>query len=454
MIRTEHPRLTAAVASLGVGLLLLAITPKVGFLEQADRKWFGIVSGKGGAVVGKGTRENPRRTEEIGVPVEVPPAGVLVLDDDTGEYFEEMPPVPTDLAVVLSRLKAMGVEQFGISYPLEWKDPDTLALDAMRAMMDRMDGMVLGYQLNNGTVGEPVPVPFQLCSISYAEVEGDRSKLPVVNSLPGDLPEFGGKETRAGFTLLGNEDAETERAYLLARWDDRVVFSLPLVSAIVGLEVPLDQVEVEAGNEIRLGPTGPRIPIDFRGRVKLPKEEPEILKASATAMISRSLPEGFGGNEAPVYLVDARLSSGKFEREWGEALPRVDALIRHAPHRVGVKPVPRPNPLVEMVLLVTVALVVGWSLKGKTVAKRLIQAAVGCVAVAALLSMSIGLLSFAPVPLAFQMVPVTALLVVLLTEGGGKIEVVRAKAEPEEERPARQAEPRRKSDSKKKRRKR
>ena len=435
MIRTEYPRLTAAAASLGVGLLLLAITPKVGVLENADRKWFGVLSGKGDAVVGKGTQEDPRQTEEIEVPPVVPPAAVLFLDEDQDEYFEESPPVPTDLAVIFSRLKAEGIEHFGIGYPLGWKDPDTLALDAMRAMMDRLEGTVLGFQLNNGTVGEPVPVPFQLCSIAYADVGGDRSNLPVVNSLQGDLPEFGGEGTRAGFTLLGNEDHETERAYLLARWDDRVVFALPLVMEIGRLGVPLDEVRVEAGSEIRRGDSGPRIPIDFRGRIKLPEDEPEVLRTPATAIVSRTLPEGFGAEKAPVFLVDARVGSSKFEREWGENLPRVDAVIRHAPQRIGVQPVPRPELLIEMVALMLVALLGAWMLNGRDVARRLMKAFLVCVVVAGLLAAMIQVFSLAPMPLAFQMVPVTALLMVLLIEGGGKIEVVRAKPIDEEEDP-------------------
>lgn len=428
VIRTEHHRMAAAVASLSVGLLLLAITPKVGFLEKADRKWFGILSGKGDAVVGKGTLKDPRRTEEIELPQEVAPAGVLFLDDDQGEYFEASPPVPTDLAVVFSRLKADGVENFGIGYPLGWKEPDTLALEAMRAMMDRMSGTVLGFQLNNGTVGEPVPVPFQLCSIAYAEVGGDRSKLPVVNSLPGESPEFGGEETRAGFTILGNEDYENERAYLLARWDDRVVFSLPLAAAIMRLGVPLDQVVVEAGSEIRLGVNGPRIPIDFRGRIKLPEAEPEVTRVPATAVISKTLPEGFGAKDAPVYLVDSRLGASKFEREWGEALPRIDAVIRNAPRRIGAIPVPRPGPVVEMVALVALALIGAWMLQARGVLGRMVQAASLCVAVAVLLTIVIRFYSLAPLPLAFQMVPVVLLMMVVITDSSGKIEVVRAKS--------------------------
>ncbi|MFC7337975.1 hypothetical protein ACFQY0_12355 [Haloferula chungangensis] len=425
--------MAAAVASLGVGLLLLAITPKVGFLEEADRKWFGVLSGKGEAVVGQGTLEDPRRTEEIELPEEVSPAGLLFLDDDHDEYFEATPPVPTDLAVVFSRLKTQGVEHFGVGYPLGWKEPDTLALEAMRAMMDRLEGTVLGFQLNNGTVGEPVPVPFQRCSIAYAEVGGDRSKLPVVNSLQGETPEFGGEKTRAGFTLLGNEDDESERAYLLARWDDRVVFSLPLASAIVRLGVPLDQVKVEAGKQIRLGAEGPRIPIDFRGRIKLPTAEPELLKAAATAVISKTLPDGFGEMDVPVYLVDSRLGASKFEREWGEMLPRIDSVIRSAPRRVGLKEVPRPEPIVEMLALVAVALVGAWLLRAKGVFGRMIQAVFLCGLVAAALAAVIRYYSLAPLPLAFQMVPVAALLMVMMTEGSGKIEVVRAKSVEAEE---------------------
>ncbi len=420
--------MAAAVASLSVGLLLLAITPKIGFLEKADRKWFGILSGKGDAVVGKGSHEDPRRTEEMAKPEDVPAAGLLFLDDDQGKYFEASPPVPTDLAVVFSRLKADGVEHFGIGYPLGWKEPDTLALEAMRAMMDEMDGTVLGFQLNNDTVGEPVPVPFQLCSIAYAEVGGDRSKLPVVNSLPGNSSEFGGEQTRAGFTILGNEDDENERAYLLARWDDRVVFSLPLASAIVRLGVPLDQVAVEAGNEIRLGADGPRIPIDFRGRIKLSEAKPEPMRAPATAVISKTLPEGFGAKGAPVYLVDRRLGASKFEREWGEALPRIDSVVRNAPRRIAAIPVPRPGPIGEMVALVSLALLGAWMLRARGVLGRMLQAASLGVAVALLLTIVIRFFSLAPLPLAFQMVPMVALLMVVMTDSSGKIEVVRAKS--------------------------
>ena len=64
----------------------------------------------------------------------------------------------------------------------------------------------------------------------------------------------------------------------------------------------------------------------------------------------------------------------------------------------------------------------------------MIQALVFCGAVAVLEASVIHFYSLAPLPLAFQMVPVAALLTVILTESSGKIEVVRARedADPEE----------------------
>ncbi|MEM1085454.1 MAG: hypothetical protein AAGI48_15185 [Verrucomicrobiota bacterium] len=450
MIRTDHPRLSAAVVSLGVGLLLLAITPRVGFLEEADRRWFGLLSGKGDAVVGKGSVDDPRRTEELMRPTELAPAGILFLDEDPDEYFEAVPPVPTDVAVVLSRLKELDAESVGFSYPLFWEEPDTLAIEAMRATMDRLPGVVLGFQLINGTSAEPVAAPFQLCSIPYTAVVGDRSRLPVVNSLPGDFPEFGGRQTLAGFTVLASETQEKERAYLLARWDDRVVFALPVASEIARLGVKLDEVVVEPGKELRLGPDGPRIPIDFRGRIDLPDEQPEMQKTPATAMISRDLPEGFGASETPVYLTDERLGVSKFERQWNELLPAIDAVVRGAPRRVGLAEVPRPGPVAEMIALLAVTLAGCWLLSGRDVVRRLVKAGVFCVVVALGLTLVIRLASVAPMPLAFQMVPVTALLMVLLMVDRGGVDVVRAKSsEPETAKPE---PPRRKP--RKKRRKR
>jgi len=152
------------------------------------------------------------------------------------------------------------------------------------------------------------------------------------------------------------------------------------------------------------------------------------MRAPATAVISKTLPEGFGAKGAPVYLVDRRLGASKFEREWGEALPRIDSVVRNAPRRIAAIPVPRPGPIGEMVALVSLALLGAWMLRARGVLGRMLQAASLGVAVALLLTIVIRFFSLAPLPLAFQMVPMVALLMVVMTDSSGKIEVVRAKS--------------------------
>jgi hypothetical protein len=88
--------------------------------------------------------------------------------------------------------------------------------------------------------------------------------------------------------------------------------------------------------------------------------------------------------------------------------------------------------------LVTMTLLGCWLLTGRDVVRRLMKAGIFCVVVAVLLTLAIRVCGLAPLPLAFQMVPVTALVMVLLTVGVEKVEVVRSKpAESPGEEPSR-----------------
>ena len=66
--------------------------------------------------------------------------------------------------------------------------------------------------------------------------------------------------------------------------------------------------------------------------------------------------------------------------------------------------------------------------RARGVLVRMLQAAALCVAVAVLLTIAIRFFSLAPLPLAFQMVPLVLLMMVVMTDSSGKIEVVRAKS--------------------------
>ncbi|BCX47182.1 hypothetical protein HAHE_10900 [Haloferula helveola] len=428
MLRVDHPRLTAAVVSLGAGLLVLATGPALDVVKRADRAVFGFLSGKSGELVGNGSVEDPWGVETLGPPPAIEPPRVFYLDDNPDQYFERMPPPPSDLMVVMARLEAAGLDHVGFGYPLQWESPDTLAIETMRRAMDRFDRAVIGYVVKDSTAPEPVVPPFLRASMPYGEVDGDGTKLPVVNSIRGIAPEFGGKESWAGFTRIETEEGEANRAYLLARWSDRVVFSLPLALEIARLGLsPEEDVRVRMGKDIRLGSDGPRIPIDFRGRVDLPDGPIEREAVPATTVISDEIPEGFLDADAPVFFTDERLLGDKADRQWAERMPRVDAAVRGAPRTVGKSAVSRPSQMAELFGILGLSLI-GASLLGKGgLLKRLGLSVVliGLVAGALAICIRSGV---APMPLAFLTVPVATAFSVLLFDTESRVEVVRAKA--------------------------
>ena len=410
--------MAAAVALLG---------PRVEWLERMDLAALGMLSGEDGRIVGAGTADEPRAVERLVVPDSVSPLRVLHLDEDAGGYFESTPPPPADLMVVLARLHEAGLGSVGFGYPLQWEKPDTLALEAMRGVMDRFDRTVIGYVVKDSTAPVPVPPPFLQASMPYGAVNGDRTKLPVVNGVVGLAPEFGGERSWGGFTRIETEGAEERRAYLLARWSDRVIFSVPLALEIARLGLsPDSDVSVRMGHEIALGEKGPRIPIDFRGRVDLPDAVPDHLAAPVTVVISEEFPEGFLGGEGPVFFTDERLLGDKANRLWAQRLPQLDASVRMAPALTGRTEFPH-WPVAAAVICGLVLAVAGAWRAGAGGLRRRIAVALGfgaavAMLLAAMLRGGIG----APMPLAMLSVPVVLFVAVLILDAVPGLEVVRA----------------------------
>lgn len=420
--------MAAAVALLG---------PRVEWMEEMDRGLLAALSGEEGRIVGEGTADSPRAVERLERPASVPPPRVLFLDEDADGYFEGTPPPPADLMVVLARLHEAGLGSVGFGYPLQWEQPDTLALEAMRQTMDRYDRAVIGYVVKDSTAPVPVPPPFLRASMPYGEVDGDRTKLPVVNGVVGLAPEFGGERSWAGFTRIETEGAEERRAYLLARWSDRVIFSVPLALEIARLGLSPDtDVSVRMGHEIALGPRGPRIPIDFRGRVDLPDAAPGRLATPATVVISEEFPEGFLSGEGPAFFTDERLLGDKANRLWAQRLPQLDAAVRGAPNLTGRTAIPY-WPVAAAVIFGLVLAVAGAWLAGPGRLRRrmMVVLAFGGAVVFLLGAMLRGGIG-APMPLAILSVPAVLFVAVLILDAVPTVEVVRAAGKPAATKPA------------------
>ncbi|QJE97017.1 hypothetical protein [Luteolibacter luteus] len=352
-----------AAVILGVGLFALGGVSSIPPLRKAEREAVKKLAlsfdPAESAFGGEGSQDKPWRRWKA-KPAVVPEAPrFLTVDDDPEGWFSTSPPSPVDFAILFSRLKGAGHTKIGSAYLMAWEQNDPLALVALRKQLDRFDSAVLGLPLARGASAEPVPAPFLRLSLDIGEAEGDVSALPQVNRLAVPNAELGGERSQAGFTLLENEtDAGDGRQHLLARWGNRIIFSLPLATEIASLGIDPEEIRVISGAEIRLGAGGPVIPIDEFGRT-LPAAEISAVDIPATKIISDENP--VPPSVDPLILRDARTEIPERERAWSNALGGLVQALRSAPRYENSTVLPRPEPVTELALISLLAFFGAWA---------------------------------------------------------------------------------------------
>lgn len=266
--------------------------------READRSAFGAVL-LGSAnppfiIAGEGSHEHPwslRLLSSAGeAPTTPPPLTVISIGDDPDGVYQSSPPSAVDYAVMLRNLRKLGAKSVGLGATLVWPDPDPIARTALDTQLGEFEAVAVTAPLTRGSSAEPMPAAFIRASLPLSSVKGDTGKLPMVNrvSLPGTV--LGDLHTLAGFSLIESESGSVP---LLARWDDRIVFSFSVVSVLAGKGLPADGVEVRLGEYLKLGPQGPFVPIDDYGRLAVePRPAPAALKPvpAETLVDATSLP--------------------------------------------------------------------------------------------------------------------------------------------------------------------
>jgi hypothetical protein len=361
---SSHPCLASALAGLGAWVVLSGLVAVVPQLDEYDRELTAKLTGVPGAydIHGDGSYTKPRYRLNLVRPTAPPaPADILLCDDDPEEIFQSSPPSPSDQAVIFSNLLKRDIHHLALVTPLGWDAPDPSSQLAMRLQMDRLDSLVVGLPLSYGAAAEPVASAFQRLSIPVSQVLGETTALPVVNRIGIQNAETGGGKSQAAFTELLNEKPEPGFAPLLARWSDRIVFSLPLASEIARRGVDLKKIRIELGKSILLGPGDLWIQIDGRGRIALPKSAapPVALTVPAASLIGGEIPEVFAKNTAPVWMQDSRLNVPQEERLRQQSIALADLAIRNS--AISGEPVsfPRPDSLLELAGVVALALLSG-----------------------------------------------------------------------------------------------
>lgn len=238
------------------------------------------ISGDGSRSVPWQLQWNPDDSNAKNMPV------IITLNDDPNGFFQSSPHAPVDIAVILSNMQRLGARHAAYAPLLAWENPDAIGLTALETQMDAFESMVIAVPLTRGAVMEPMPAAFRRASLPIEDIQGNIEALPVINraSIPNMI--YGNANTLAGFQVLDSEPAG-EGIPLLARWDYRVVFAFPLLTAMQQLQLHPSDLTIHVGKSIKLGNQGPTIAIDEFGRLaKTAAQNSSLLEIPAEALIN------------------------------------------------------------------------------------------------------------------------------------------------------------------------
>ncbi len=225
-----------------------------------------------------------------------PPVGTLELDDaGCRDVFAALPLGPQDLAVLLNKLKALGVESVGISSPFIWPDEaGDMTRQLLCQVLAQFPNPVLGLRGRTAAQADFTPVVLRDYAIPADQIDGDPTGLPLANRpLPNgltDTPDSLGVPWAPDWL---QDEPLTQRAPgldhvsfpLLVRWNGQTMPTLPLRLAIERAGLRPEDVHVHIGRHIRLGKR--TLPLDEHGRTRL----------TAAATLPLHLAQLMGGDE-------------------------------------------------------------------------------------------------------------------------------------------------------------
>ena len=285
-------------------------------------------------LTGKGGRDDPweLRTLSVKARIDTRKAPVVVsIGDDADGVFQSSPPSPVDLAVVLENLQRLGARQAAIAAVMAWEKPDPVALKGLEMVLNHFEMVIHAAPLSRGTVRQAMPPAFRRAALVPEAIQGDLSKLPMVNHVAVPDVIFGGERALAGFTAVNDADEGKGTLALLARWEDEkekgVVLAFPLLAVLARYDLPVAGIQVKLGEFLRLGPAGPVVPIDEGGCLALPLK-PLAARAdvSAEALISGT-PEIFPADPGLIVLRDDQSKAPGATRKFSANLASAIAAI-------------------------------------------------------------------------------------------------------------------------------
>lgn len=281
-------------------------------------------------VSGKGSHQEPwslQTSVAKSAKKQIVSPAIIAIDDDPDGIFQNFPPSPIDVAVLLNNLYRLGEKNAHIAAVFAWDEPDAIGLTALAKTISRFESVTMAAPLSRGTTSEPMPSAFLRASIPLSDVIGDSSLLPIVNRIAVRGTILGRENTIAGFQNLDSQ-SENEASPLIARWDDRLIFAFPLLVAAQQLGLPISGIKIHCGSSIALGPQGPILPIDAYGRLITDAAPATAAKPIPAAKLIDAEADLLHRNpRAPLIVLDARSTADPATLRFSEQVPLVVSSI-------------------------------------------------------------------------------------------------------------------------------
>ncbi len=279
-------------------------------------------------IEGSGSHANPWQLSSYQEPfASVAVTGTVGLKDNLDEIFQSSPHSPIDIAVIFNNMRRLGTQQLACSVLLSWEDPDAIGLAAMESALSEFESVTLAAPVTRGAVSETMPPGFRRASIPIEQISGDVSALPVVNRISVPNLIHGGDNSMLGFEVIDSEPM-TEKLPLMARWDDRVILSFPLVAILQRFDVPIEGIRVDVGSHLQATKEGARIPIDEFGRLDLKLDQQTETELLAEDLIDAEMGSPDLPHLGKVILCDFRSHADITSRDFNRAIiPGINKIL-------------------------------------------------------------------------------------------------------------------------------
>lgn len=351
-------------------------------MDRAAAQWLARGFGKGAVIIsGSGIAADPwklRSSRAVSVS-ESRPTTVALMDNLEG-IFQSSPHSPIDLAVIFKNLRDLGTRQLACSVLLAWEDPDPISLTAMESALLKFDSVVLATPVTRSASMTAMPPDLRRASLPADKLGGDSALLPAVNRASIPTLIHGGENAMAGFEVIDSEPS-AEHIHLMARWDERVIFSFPVLAALQQLELKPEDLIIELGSHLQLGQAGPAIPIDEFGRLAIDK----VAVMPETDMQAKELIDAKAGDEGlppleQVTLCDLRSHADIHTRDFNRMIPYSMAVLMRGQSRTKEMTMARLNSAYELPILLALALLMSLA----TLLDRRVTGSITLIAIGAL----------------------------------------------------------------------